>query len=755
MSKTVGYVLTAALVVFAIAVPVIGAGTLAAWGLTSGTVAAIGAALSAAIMVNSLLMPKPKVSRNAQETTLQLGEIGRRGIFGTTATAGSLVDAFDYGGKYGTDHEVVIYALADHYCEELVGVFVNDKWVPYVGDGNYPAFNGEHYQHLSIYFRNGTEAQTLPAVVTTNGPGWSSSDNGAGICYAVVDYRCDTPNSKNPIWPGGRPTFLWVVKGKRCYDPRLDTTVGGSGSHRWDNPSTWEYSENPIVCAYNWRRGIYACDRIDQPDMLLVGRGLSATEVPPANIFAAANLCDEDVDGAARYSIGGVIAGDEKYLDVEEKFAAACGGIIIQPEGSVEIEPAQARTPSFTFTDADIVVGTAVEYNQGMLSKADSEWVNTVVPRYVSPDQKWQDHAAPVRRVNADVLSDGGSREEDVVLQLVTVERQASDIGEIHRKLGRLWGRGAVVLGPASAEIEEGDWGVWNSDRLGLSMTVRVESYALDQKWQNGLKLRQINSAVYDGVLSSGSSTGSADPFEESTPPPDVGAPDSAAWSLAAVTLANGGTSIPALEITGDAFADDDQAEAIIFEYWKSDGVINPVTNPDDPTWSVYGTLATTTTKVDITSIEPGAVYYAAVTYVVSGHPGDRLVLGPVTVGALTVAAATSTLTATEAISAANFVNIFSSSGAKVRKANATDDTKPANGYAQAAIGNGSSGAVQGPGKISGLSGLTPGATYYLDTTGGAITTSPPSGSGNLVQEVGVAVSATEMLFHPKVGVTL
>jgi hypothetical protein len=637
MSKTVGYVLTAALVVFAIAVPIIGPTALAAWGFSAGTVAAIGAALSAAVIVNSLLMPKPKSSNNAQETTLQLGEVARRALFGKSATAGSLVDVFNYGGKYGTDHEVVIFALADHYCEELVGVYVNDVFVPWVGDGNYAQFDTHH---LSMYFRNGSEIQTLPSVVTTNGPGWTSDDTGAGICYAVVDYLADSPTAKHPAWPGGRPTFLWVVKGKRCYDPRLDTTVGGSGSHRWQDPSTWEWSENPIVCHYNYERGVYACDRVDQPSMLLVGRGLTATEVPPANIFANANLCDEVMaDTLARYTTGGIVAADEKFLDVAEKFAAACGGIIIQPEGSVEIEPAQARTPSFAFTDDDLLVGSTVEWNEGILSEADSEWLNTIVPRYVSPDQKWGDHAAPVRRVDADLITDGGPREEDVVLQLVTVERQASDVGEIHRKMGRLFGRGKVALPPRFAEIEEGDWGTWTSARRfgGDTKTFRVESYALDGKWQNALSLREINSAVYDGVLGAGSSAGSAGTWDTTTPPIDIGTPDSGNWSLTAVTLTSTDASVPALEISGDN-TDDTSAEAIIIEYWKSDGVINPTTDPDAPPWIMEGAHPPSTTKVDITSIQGGASYYAAVTYVVSGIPGDRLVLGPVTAGTLSAA---------------------------------------------------------------------------------------------------------------------
>lgn len=108
------------------------------------------------------------------------------------------------------------------------------------------------------------------------------------------------------------------------------------------------------------------------------------------------------------------------------------------------------------------------------------------------------------------------------------------------------------------------------------------------------------------------------------------------------------------------------------------------------------------------------------------------------------------TMTASETLAAGNFVNIHASSGAKIRKANATDDTKRCDAFVAAGITSGASGAVTFPGqKLTGLSGLTPGAVYYLDTTGGAITDTAPSSSGNLVQEVGVALSATELLFKP------
>ena len=44
---------------------------------------------------------------------------------------------------------------------------------------------------------------------------------------------------------GGIPPLSFIVKGKKVYDPRLDSTVGGSGSQRFNDPTT-----HTISCKY-------------------------------------------------------------------------------------------------------------------------------------------------------------------------------------------------------------------------------------------------------------------------------------------------------------------------------------------------------------------------------------------------------------------------------------------------------------------------------------------------------------------------
>jgi hypothetical protein len=891
---------------------------------------------SAMIVSNAiLLLTQPKQpARQASEMSIQLGEQPRVLMVGEAATPGSLVDGFNYGGKYGTDWECLVIRLADHKCEGLTGFFVNDEYVPYTGNGNYPQFDDHHFE---LYFRADTTAEPLPDVVLDHAPGWTAADQGESGCDVVVCYLADKPDAKHPAWPGGRPRFLFVLKGALCYDPRLDDTVdGGAGPHRIDDPATWQWSENAAICRYRWVRGVYANDDSSDLGKLLVGRGLTAEEAPPENIIAPANLCDEAVGGAkpsriltpshnfeiARFSpdftrlyliwsdgfelwylptltrIGGgsgldmpanggiavnpdysfyvsedsatalispsggrtqvsadplgsggvwnVVAGvfgtsanpaasihqlvgdlivttalsfhptwmftdldgasialggpasglsytpgialctlpdfttdtiavategecygldngaggyfvwqsasgglgfiidkatrtltagpvampfsndgggndkpfrgaaqgdaaiwigftqystrdlstlrtespgdwssisgfessgavydrinnalltresvpaelgirfldqtggyrvsgpiyaNQDFIDVEGMFAAATGGTVVTREGSVELNPGHAETVVETFTDADLLSGSQVSWNQGILSEANQEWLNTVVARYVEPSQKWQDHAAPVVRDNADIVADGRPREAAITLRLVRYQDQALRVAEINRRLGRLWGRATVTLGPRFCQLEDGDWLQWQSDRYfgGATKTFRVEAYSVDEKWQITLTLREINADVYaipDEGFPSDQSQPSYNP-----PPPDIGAPDSGDWTLTATTLDSAGASVPALHLAG-AVPADENAEAVIVEYWKDDGVGDPVADSDSISWVMKGRYGPDFTQTDITGLVGGATYYVAVTYVVSGIAGDRLVLGPATVADLDV----------------------------------------------------------------------------------------------------------------------
>lgn len=114
----------------------------------------------------------------------------------------------------------------------------------------------------------------------------------------------------------------------------------------------------------------------------------------------------------------------------------------------------------------------------------------------------------------------------------------------------------------------------------------------------------------------------------------------------------------------------------------------------------------------------------------------------PVGIGADTAA-----ITTSEALTAGDFVNIHNSSGAKVRKADATSAGKEAHGFVLSSYGSAVSATVYFEGTNTGVSGQTPGPVF-LQTTAGTAGATVPSTAGNVVQKLGVATSATTINFE-------
>ena len=117
----------------------------------------------------------------------------------------------------------------------------------------------------------------------------------------------------------------------------------------------------------------------------------------------------------------------------------------------------------------------------------------------------------------------------------------------------------------------------------------------------------------------------------------------------------------------------------------------------------------------------------------------------PVGIGPVTV-----TAKASMDINAGSFVNLYYDTGTlKMRYSDATDNTKPYNGFVLAAVPSGTNGTVYLPGNINtNLIGLTPGANYYIDkaTPGGITTDVSAFSGGNIVQHAGLAISATQLI---------
>lgn len=107
----------------------------------------------------------------------------------------------------------------------------------------------------------------------------------------------------------------------------------------------------------------------------------------------------------------------------------------------------------------------------------------------------------------------------------------------------------------------------------------------------------------------------------------------------------------------------------------------------------------------------------------------------------------TAIIVASETLLAGDFVNIWNDSGtAKVRKADASTAGREAQGFVLAGVALGANATVYFEGQNTQRSGMTPGDTQFLSATNAGLTSGvAPSATGEIVQILGRAITATAM----------
>jgi hypothetical protein len=118
------------------------------------------------------------------------------------------------------------------------------------------------------------------------------------------------------------------------------------------------------------------------------------------------------------------------------------------------------------------------------------------------------------------------------------------------------------------------------------------------------------------------------------------------------------------------------------------------------------------------------------------------------------IGADTQVITASEALSAGDYVNVWSNAGFKVRKADATVAGKEAHGFVLSNVIGGGDATVYFEGSNTAVTGQTAGVVF-LGTVAGSGVVIAPSGAGSIVQRLGFATSPTSVNFQSQVPITL
>ena len=99
--------------------------------------------------------------------------------------------------------------------------------------------------YLKVTKYLGTEDQTADAFLISKSAGkWTTAHQGKGWAYVIL-----TLDLEHEPFQSGMPDFSFKVKGRMVYDPRLDSTNGGVGPQRYDDPDTWTFANNSALVA--------------------------------------------------------------------------------------------------------------------------------------------------------------------------------------------------------------------------------------------------------------------------------------------------------------------------------------------------------------------------------------------------------------------------------------------------------------------------------------------------------------------------
>lgn len=380
-------------------------------GISALAASILGAVVSLVLSVGlgflqKALMKKPKAHGGQADTKVTIRQPNSpwRIVYGETRVAGTYIYVHTVQNNQRLQ---LVIALAGHEVEEIGDIWFDDEIVPLDGseaiaNGGGGAATGKYADYVGIHKWLGTADQIADPQLVYEAPDkWTTDHRLRGRAYLVV-----LMNYSQEKFPNGVPNITAVVKGKKVYDPRSDTTA---------------WTDNAALCVAD-----YLHDS---------SYGLGAAyddEIDLDALSAAANICDEEVDLAAggtqaRYTINGAFDTDGKPVDILGDMINAMAGRAIHAGGRWRVIAGGWQVPAVTF-DEDDLRGTFKV--QTLLSRREN--FNAVKGTYISPDNKYQETDFPAVVSATYQAEDGGERVyKDVKLPYTATPAMAQRLAKI------------------------------------------------------------------------------------------------------------------------------------------------------------------------------------------------------------------------------------------------------------------------------------------------------------------------------------
>ena len=271
----------------------------------------------------------------------------------------------------GTDNQYLYVAgvLCEGEIQSIESIYIDDKLVTFDGaltDGTVREVNSsdsnfykDGLSHIQVQAFLGTDTQVASSILTTSS-NWTSNHRLKGVAYLAFRFKWNQDTF------GSIPDVKVIVKGRKVYDPRTDTTA---------------YSDNSALCLLDYLRNTR------------YGKGIpdSAFESDFASFKTSANTCETQVtpySGGSDIDLfrtNAVLDTSQKLIDNVRSLLNPMRAIFTYNSGTYKLNIEGIGTATYTITSDNVIGGIK------LIGETKNKKYNRVIGTFVNPEKNWQE----------------------------------------------------------------------------------------------------------------------------------------------------------------------------------------------------------------------------------------------------------------------------------------------------------------------------------------------------------------------------
>ena len=488
----------------------LGAGAASAGvAMAVGAAAVVAGAVAAQKLISELYSVPNIDSDRSRQATVRGTVEPQKLIYGEALVSGPI----NFVGVAGTDNRDLYHSivLAGHPSDSISDIYFDDERIQSAhinasGNVTTGTFGPKDGTTICV-IRKLTGSQTTAdsvldgAFSTIN----SSEHIGTNLTYIVTKFTLTDKSQET--WDKFLPNDIKaLVKGKKVYDPRQDSTstyydaTVGVSTQRASDSTTWAWSENPVWCLVDYLTD----DRF--------GMDIDLDRIDLSKAVDAADICDATVSvpggSEKRYTCNGVVFGTSTHKTNINKLLSSMNGMLTYTNGKYVIRAGafEAVGTGMTLTEdhmtGPVRLKTSFERN---------ERFNTITGTFIDPTKNYKEIEFPKVQITSALTRDNS---EELTRELkLSMTNSRFMAQRIAHKLIQLSDLQKVLTFPtnlAGVNISVGDRVNVTLSEFGYSnKTFVCLGWTLSESGTGGvnLTLREDDSSSYEDLAQSGYST--------------------------------------------------------------------------------------------------------------------------------------------------------------------------------------------------------------------------------------------------------